>query len=107
MSRQQTAPAQTEKEFQQAVVDALRVAGFTVYHTYDSRRSAPGFPDIVAVRPRTQQVLFREIKTEKGKVSIAQELWLDALQKAGADAGVWRPSDWKAIERTLARGSRS
>lgn len=38
--------------------------------------------------------IFRELKTEKGYLSEAQVLWLAKLTAAGADADVWRPSDW-------------
>ena len=59
------------------------------YHTRDSRRSPEGFPDLVAV---CRGVMFRELKSEKGKLTKAQQEWLDALTNAGGDAGVWRPS---------------
>ena len=69
------------------------------YHTHDSRRSPRGFPDLVAVGP--QGVLFRELKTAKGKVSPAQEAWLEAMLAGGVDAGIWRPSD--LLNGTIAR----
>ena len=65
--------------------------GLLRYHTHDSRRSPSGFPDLVCVGPRG--VLFRELKTQRGKVSAPQREWLDALAAAGADADIWRPSD--------------
>ena len=37
---------ETEKGFQAAVVELARLRGWLVYHTYDSRRSAKGFPDL-------------------------------------------------------------
>jgi VRR-NUC domain len=60
------------------------------YHTHDSRRSPAGFPDLVFAG---RWVMFRELKTEKGKLSEAQKEWLHALGLAGADVGVWRPTD--------------
>lgn len=68
------------------------------YHTYDSRRSASGWPDLVIARIHVQgyddgAVMFRELKREGGKVTPAQETWLEALQWGGCDTGVWRPSD--------------
>ena len=83
-----------EKDFQAAVQDAAHLLGWLTYHTYDSRHSAPGFPDLVLVRER---VLFRELKTDKGRVTAAQQHWIDRLSAAGADAGVWRPADWEQI----------
>lgn len=60
------------------------------YHTFDSRRSPSGFPDLVCCGP--DGLLFRELKRETGRVSVAQEKWLAALKGAGQDAAVWRPS---------------
>lgn len=53
--------------------------------------SRKGFPDWIIVGPNG--VLFRELKTEKGRVATEQREWLGALTLAGEDAGVWRPSD--------------
>lgn len=91
---------QTEKEFQAAVVQLARLQGWLCYHTYDSRRSEPGFPDLVLVRDR---VLFWELKGTNGKLSPAQVIWLDKLEAAGAEVDVWWPKDWKRIERVLSR----
>ena len=82
----------TEKQLQQLVLGACRQLRLLAYHTYDSRKSQPGFPDLVIVGGTT--ILYRELKTEKGKVTSAQNYWLDALRHAGIDADVWRPSDW-------------
>jgi hypothetical protein len=65
--------------------------GLLRYHTHDSRRSASGWPDLVLVGPRG--VLYRELKREGKKPTPAQQVWLDALQAAGANATTWRPSD--------------
>lgn len=91
----------TEKSLQAQVITTARTAGWLVYHTHDSRRSQPGFPDLVLVHPRRQLVLYRELKTERGRVRPEQRQWLTALAEAGADAGVWRPSDWLG-ERVVA-----
>ena len=90
----------TEKQFQTQVVMVAKANGWLVYHPYDSRRSAPGFPDLVLVRDR---VLYRELKTNTGRVSKAQQEWGDALTKAGADFKVWRPRDMKAIVKELSK----
>ena len=37
-----------EKKFQSQVVRIAKVFGWLCYHTYDSRRSEPGFPDLSA-----------------------------------------------------------
>lgn len=92
----------TEAEFQAQIVQLAKMCGWRVYHTHDSRRSEPGFPDLVLARSGTA-VLFREVKTETGKLSEAQAVWIHLLTQAGADAGVWRPSDWDTIREQLQR----
>lgn len=81
----------TERQFQQQIEQLCLYRGLTYYHTYDSRRSQPGFPDLVIVG--SKGILFREIKTETGRISKMQKHWLDILAMAGSDAAVWRPSD--------------
>ena len=90
----------TEAEFQQAVVELARAeCGWKVYHTYDSRRSAPGFPDLVLARQGV--LLFWELKAAKGRATAAQREWLDALRATGANVDVLYPEDWPAIEIDL------
>ena len=43
-----------ESDFQRAVIEMARLHGWLVYHTHDSRRSAPGFPDLVLVQGRAR-----------------------------------------------------
>ena len=43
----------TEKQFMAQVVELAKLKGWLVYHTYDSRRSEPGFPDLCMVRKGT------------------------------------------------------
>lgn len=87
-----------EKDFMSAVIELAKLRRWLVYHTHDSRRSEPGFPDLVLVRDR---VLFAELKTEKGKITRDQTNWMERLRAAGADAHIWRPQDWDEIEAAL------
>jgi hypothetical protein len=101
---------QSERDFQTAVIQYARLQGWLVAHFHDSRRQvgerlvgdadAKGFPDLVLVRDR---LLIRELKSDRGRLSVAQMHWLAALKRAGVDAGVWRPADWREIQRELAR----
>jgi hypothetical protein len=97
----------TERDFQNVVRGFAALHGWHhIYHTYDSQRSDPGFPDLVMVRGDV--VLFVELKTQKGKVRPEQESWGQALVQVEGAAGkhvkyrIWRPSDWPQIVETLA-----
>lgn len=94
----------SEKDFGAAVMDFARLYGWWGYHTYDSRRSAFGWPDLVLMNPGRKVILFRELKSEKGKITDHQHIWLEMLRECGQDAKVWRPSDWKSIVETLSFG---
>lgn len=82
----------TENALQAAVLNFARQLGWMSYHTHDSRRSQPGFPDLVLVRGH--RVLWRELKTQTGRLRPDQTRWITALELAGQDAAVWRPIDW-------------
>jgi hypothetical protein len=88
-----------EKEFQANVVELCKYLGYKVYHTFDSRRSEPGFPDLVIVG--RNRCLFRELKSEKGDITSAQLTWGGALIAAGMDWDVWRPSEMDRIQKEL------
>lgn len=101
------AGSMTEKRFQEHVIQLANGLGWRVYHTWTSRNSEPGWPDLVLAHPRFRRVIFRELKTMKGHTSHDQKWWLAALDSAGMDQGVWRPDDMFSgrIEREL-RGLR-
>lgn len=109
-------PAQTEKQFQAAVVEYANLRGWLTWHAYDSRRSTPGWPDLAMAR--RGRLVLAELKTERGRVSPEQRVWLDALghgdelprlvaaslrgRPARLTVCLWRPSMWDEIEETLA-----
>ena len=80
------------------VVEMARALGWMVYHTHDSRKSQPGFPDLVLVRDR---VVYLECKTATGKLSLDQQAWIAAITAAGGTALVVRPADLDRIEDAL------
>lgn len=84
----------TEKQLQDVVTRLAGTLGWRCYHTHDSRRSQPGFPDLVLIHPRLKITLWRELKTQKGKTSPAQDGWIRDLTTAGQNAGIWRPIDY-------------
>lgn len=91
----------SEKEFQAAVVALAKQNGWIVHHHFDSRRSEPGWPDLVLIRDG--KLLIRELKTEIGEESPEQIVWLAALRSCGVDAETWRPSQLGTIVKELSR----
>jgi hypothetical protein len=63
------------------------------YHTYDSRRSEPGWPDLVLLHPRRRRVVFAELKREGEHPTADQQAWLDGLASCGLEVACWRPTD--------------
>lgn len=78
-ARRRTGVAGEELEaaFAVKVENLLTLYGWRWYHTHDSRRSPAGFPDYVAVRGH--ELLFVELKAERGRTRPAQEEWLREL----------------------------
>lgn len=90
----------TEKQLQDTVIRMAKLLDWLVYHTFDSRRSEPGFPDLCLVHPEHGTV-FIELKREKGRLSPHQRHWIDTLLIAGQRAYVIRPSDMDFVEQLL------
>lgn len=93
-------PKITERQLQDAVLELAQTLGWLTYHTFDSRRSAAGFPDLTLVRDR---LVMAELKSDTGRVSVPQATWLDSLVAVGVEAYLWKPRDWTNgnIERVL------
>jgi hypothetical protein len=81
----------SEAALQSAVLELAAWYGIACYHTHDSRRSQPGYPDLTIAGSR---VIWRELKSGRGRLSPAQVEWGERLQLAGCDWAVWRPADW-------------
>lgn len=105
-------PALSEADWQRKVLEAAGYYGWMVAHFRAAQTqigwrtpvaaNGKGFPDLVLVHPRGG-VLFRELKSEKGRLSPEQVQWSVCLELAGANYAVWRPSDWPAVQIELAR----
>lgn len=89
----------TEAEFERQVKQLAATFGYSYYHTWRSIHSPAGFPDCVLAKPG--RLIFAELKSEKGKMSDAQNEWIDVLYQAGAETYIWRPGDWEKIVKTL------
>ncbi|HZS02229.1 MAG TPA: VRR-NUC domain-containing protein [Chloroflexota bacterium] len=96
-----------EEDLLRHVKSCAAAFGWLVYHTRDSRRSDEGFPDLVLLRP--PRLIFAELKTEQGRVTHDQAMWLATFEElrfeelrartrgaAGVlcEVYVWRPSAW-------------
>lgn len=93
--------AMSEKQLQAAIIELATFRGFLYYHPHDSRRSVPGWPDLCLCRG--DRLIFAELKSERGKVTPDQRMWLQALERTGAETYLWRPADWpNEIARVLA-----
>jgi hypothetical protein len=97
------AMAMTERDLMDTVLEYLRASGYLVFHPYDSRRSEPGFPDMVAAG--NGRLLFIECKRHgqglrQGKMGRrrwlpGQDEWKEVLcQCPGVEFRVVRPLDW-------------
>lgn len=97
----------TEKEFQEQVVEMAVNLHWLVYHTFDSRRSESGFPDLTMTNGK--RLIFAELKREGEDPKYDQQVWLDTLTKTRMTSGerwlpevyVWRPSNLDDIEQIL------
>jgi hypothetical protein len=96
--------AQTEADYQKKITDYCDLHGLKWHHETDSRKSKKGWPDLVIAGHK--DVIFVEVKKEKGTVTLDQKEWLEKLKSAGATTYIWRPSDWVVAERILKRLAR-
>lgn len=67
----------------------MRDLGLHGFHAHNAQRSAKGYPDWTIAGPGGQ--LWRELKTQRGRLTREQQEWLDVLAAGGGNAGVWRP----------------
>lgn len=106
-------PEILEKDFTEHVRQLARQGGWLFYHTYDARRSEPGFPDTAMVRGGV--LILAELKRRKTKTTMDQDTWISALTQVANGSGrsdgfrsvevyVWRPQDYEAIARRLLEG---
>ncbi|MWV50091.1 VRR-NUC domain-containing protein [Rathayibacter sp. VKM Ac-2803] len=83
----------TEAGLQREVIARAELRRWMSYHTHDSRRSNPGYPDLHLVHPGAGLSLFLELKTHTGRVRPEQRTWIDALRATGHRAYLVRPLD--------------
>jgi hypothetical protein len=91
----------SEAELQTSIIETARLRRWLVCHQRPARtnqgwRTAitgdPGCPDLVMVKGG--RLIFAELKSERGKLTVEQVAWLDRLGSVdGIEVYVWRPSD--------------
>lgn len=102
----------TEEVFQAQVIQLAKMLGWKlVYHTRDSRRSAPGFPDLIlgyVNKGRTRaRLVVAELKVGKNTTTPEQDEWLAFFELLGLmvpnviTTRVWYPTDWDDITKVL------
>lgn len=92
----------TERELQAAAARAAREFGWEHYHTFDSRRSAPGFPDSWFGREWGELRVFAvEWKVPPKKPTEAQRMWSRILRGGNVPAYCFYPHDWPAFLELL------
>ncbi|MDA8316503.1 MAG: VRR-NUC domain-containing protein [Actinomycetota bacterium] len=84
----------SEKELYAEVQSCCDRLLLWTYHSHDARRDVKGWPDLVIWGPGG--MLFRELKSERGRSSRAQLEIMTSLRLAGQDAAIWRPKDLDA-----------
>ena len=102
----------TEEQLLRSVLHMCRLFGVTTAHFRPALSQSgrwhtavagdgKGFPDLVLAG--AGGILYRELKTDAGRLRPEQVVWLRTLKSAGASADVWRPADLRSgrIEREL------
>jgi hypothetical protein len=102
----------TETQLKNWVIEVAQRFGWLIHHDLpaqfaNGRWATPiqgfaGFPDLVLAHP-TGQLLFAELKSDKGKTSTRQDTWLEILSLAGVENYIWRPNDKEFIQHRLTR----
>lgn len=92
----------SERDMLRTVIDAARLKGWLVAHFRPAltqrgtwitavQGDGKGFPDLVLAHPKRGKILYVELKSERGKLSVEQTRWLDVLSRAGGETRVIYP----------------
>jgi len=96
----------TEADFMAQVIDLAHLYGWLVQHTRPAWtekgyrtpiQGDAGFLDLVLAHLGQQRVIFAEAKSQRGRLSPAQQRWIEALKACGQEVEVWRPDDINRI----------
>jgi len=100
----------SEKIFTAQVIRMAQMFGWMTAHFRPGKQGSRyvtavqgdgvGFPDLVLLKAGKPPI-FAELKSAKGRLTPAQEAWLEMAKQTGARGCVWRPSDIESIEIIL------
>jgi hypothetical protein len=88
----------SEAKWSSHVLRIARGYGWRGYHTQDSRRSEPGWPDWAYWRER---LLIIELKDEWYEPTAIQTLTMQQLADAGCEVYLWRPRHLPSVHTVL------
>lgn len=94
----------TEKQLYAFVRDCAKQAGWRLYHTWLSKFSEAGFPDLVLLKG--QRIIWAELKGPHGRPTPEQRAWLADLRSIdpagrGLDVYLWKPHHMDALAASL------
>lgn len=92
----------SERDFQRMIIELATLLRYSVYHVYDSRMcTTAGFPDLCLLRESPPRYVMAELKSDRGRVTLVQQRWIDGLKASGVEAYIWRPAMWETIVEIL------
>ena len=101
----------SEKDFQKQIVELAEIYGWQIHAELPAQRQSgnwvtpiqghKGFPDLVLAKGK--RLIFAELKSDKGKTSQEQNIWLLLLKQTGAEVYLWKPLNWPEIQEILTR----
>jgi hypothetical protein len=99
-ARRALGQAVTEAGFQRQITDLADYGRWRWFHDNDSRRNRAGVPDLMLVK--APRLIFVEVKKRGGKVTDAQQEWLDELGRCtSVESYVWFPDDVDRAKEVL------
>jgi hypothetical protein len=117
MRRQRKPPPldkQSEKQFQQTVIEFLQLHGWKVAHfaaartkkgwRTPARANGKGWLDIYALHPVNRWKLVAELKVEPNVLTDEQKEWKAWHELCGTPAYSWYPHEWAEIEQVARFG---
>jgi hypothetical protein len=103
----------TENDLLLQIIDLGHLYGWKIAHfrpamkkdgTWVTPVSADGkgFPDLVMVKQ--SRLIFAELKSDTGKLSPEQQVWIDALTcSMRCEVYIWKPENFTEIQEILTR----